>query len=79
MERYSVFLRIQPECGKIQTRVTANTGTFHAVLAMKSNNSEYGHFLSRVTFNSVTVLTRIYVYCKIRVAFLYYCFIMELT
>ena len=28
---YSVSLRIQPECGKIRTRKTQNTDTFHAV------------------------------------------------
>ena len=31
-ERYSVSLRIQPKCGKIRTRITPNTDTFHAVL-----------------------------------------------
>ena len=30
-ERYSVSLRIQSECGEIQTRRTLNTDTFHAV------------------------------------------------
>ena len=30
-ERYGVSLRIQSECGKIQTRITPNTDTFHAV------------------------------------------------
>ena len=34
-ERYSVSIRIQSECGKIRTRVTPNTDTFHAVLASK--------------------------------------------
>ena len=28
-ERHSVSLRIQSECGKIQTRITPNTDTFH--------------------------------------------------
>ena len=31
MERYSVSLRIQFECGKIRTRKTPNMDTFHAV------------------------------------------------
>ena len=31
-ERYSVSLRIQPECEKIRTRITPNTDTFYAVL-----------------------------------------------
>ena len=30
-ERYSVFLRIQSECGKIRTRKTPNMDTFDAV------------------------------------------------
>ena len=30
-ERYSLSLRIQSECGKIQTRITPNTDTFYAV------------------------------------------------
>ena len=31
-ERYGVSLRIQSECGKMQTRITPNTDTFYAVL-----------------------------------------------
>ena len=30
-ERYSVSLRIQSECKKIQTRITTDTDIFHAV------------------------------------------------
>ena len=30
-ESYGVFLRIQLECGKIRTRKSSNTDTFHAV------------------------------------------------
>ena len=33
-ERYSVSLRIQSECGKMRTRITPNTDTFHAVMLM---------------------------------------------
>ena len=32
MDRYSVSLRIQSECRKIQTKITPNTNTFHAVI-----------------------------------------------
>ena len=32
-EGYSVSLRIQSKCGKIRTRITPNTDTFHAVLS----------------------------------------------
>ena len=35
-ERYSVSLRIQSKCGKMRTRITPNTDTFHAV-----NNRRY--------------------------------------
>ena len=31
-ERYKTCLRIQSECGKIRTRMTPNTFTFHAVI-----------------------------------------------
>ena len=31
-ERYSVSLRVQSEHGKIRTRITPNTNTFHVVL-----------------------------------------------
>ena len=33
-ERYSVSLRIQSECGKMQTRISPNTDSFHAVIAI---------------------------------------------
>ena len=43
-ERYSVSLRIQSKCGKIWTRKTPNTDTFHAVLfiyfVLDKNNIE---------------------------------------
>ena len=31
-QRYSASLRTQSECGKMQTRITPNQNTFHAVL-----------------------------------------------
>ena len=31
-KRYSVSLRVQSECGKMQTRITPNTDTFYALL-----------------------------------------------
>ena len=34
-ERYEVSPRIQSECGKIRTRITPNTDTFHAVHCLK--------------------------------------------
>ena len=36
-ERYSVSLQIQPECGKIRTRKTPNTDTFHVGLISSSH------------------------------------------
>ena len=36
-ERYGVSLRIQSECGKMWTRITLNTDTFHAVNILKTN------------------------------------------
>ena len=33
-ERHGVSLRIQSECDKMRTRITPNTGTFHAVLSL---------------------------------------------
>ena len=37
-ERYSVSLRIQPECGKIRIRITPNTDTFYGVfIILKSS------------------------------------------
>ena len=33
-EIYGVFLHIQSECGKIRSRITANTDTFYAVTKM---------------------------------------------
>ena len=32
-QRYKVALRIQSECGKMQTRITPNMNTFHAVFS----------------------------------------------
>ena len=32
VERYSISLRIQSECGKKWTRITPNTDTFYAVI-----------------------------------------------
>ena len=43
METCKVNLRIQSECGKIRTRETPNTYTFHAVFSMKL-------ILARVSF-----------------------------
>ena len=47
MERYSVSLHIQSECGKIRTKKTLNTDTFDAVfrgLLNAINNSSFDQF-----------------------------------
>ena len=40
-ERYGVFLRIQFKCGKMRTRITANTYTFHAVYNAKLKHRKF--------------------------------------
>ena len=37
-ERYRVSLHIQSECGKIRTKITPNTDTFHAVVVQASHH-----------------------------------------
>ena len=37
--RYSVYLRIQSKCGKIRTRITTNTDTFHTVRKRSKNTT----------------------------------------
>ena len=39
-ERYWVSLRILSKCGKIRTRKTTNTGTFHAVYVIEVNSQK---------------------------------------
>ena len=48
VERYSVSLRIQSECGKIQTRITPDTDTFQAVTC----NCENGKCLPSIMDDS---------------------------
>ena len=45
-ERYRVSLRIQSKCGKVQTRKTPNTDTFHTVT--------YSNF-DQVTVNTTSI------------------------
>ena len=35
IERYRIFLRVQSECGKMRSRITTNTATFHKVAATR--------------------------------------------
>ena len=39
-DRYSVSLRIQSKCGKMRTRITPNTGTFHAWFKERARERE---------------------------------------
>ena len=36
MERYGVSLHTHSECGKMQSKITSNTDTFHAVYVCKN-------------------------------------------
>ena len=48
-ERYSVFLRIQSECGKMRTRITPNTDIFYADRVMhvfKSKTWKHANFFT---------------------------------
>ena len=38
-ERYGVSLRIQSEWGKMRTKKTPNTGTFHTLIVISYDNS----------------------------------------
>ena len=51
-ERYFVSLRIQSECGKMQTRITPNTDTFYAVLFIWSHTfKQYNTLLLNYSTN----------------------------
>ena len=45
-ERYGVSLHIHPKCGKIGTRKTPNTDTFHAVYVLRMCLQEFSNFKS---------------------------------
>ena len=47
-ERYSVSLRIQSECGKIRTRITPNTDTFHVVEMLTCDHDEFAQHIFSV-------------------------------
>ena len=52
---YSIFLRIQSECGKIRIRKTKNTGTFQAVVsAIWLSETSYWPFL----YSSIQIINR---------------------
>ena len=48
IRRYSVFLRIQSECGKIRTRITSNWDTFHVVLETDESGLNYRNRFEKV-------------------------------
>ena len=51
-ERYSVSLRIKPECRKMRTGITTNTGTFYAV-----QNSTW-EYVFKITWNAVKMTSK---------------------
>ena len=51
-ERFGVSLRIQSECGKIRTRKTPNTGTFHAMFVLKMFTKFHENIPDRVPYFS---------------------------
>ena len=57
MERHSVCLRIQSEYGKMRTRITPNTDTFHVVEVSSSINAGWK------IFNHATTLTNWSITC----------------
>ena len=57
-ERYSVYLHIQSECGKVRTRITPNTDTFYVVFYEKIA-------VSTQALNTMTKLKNINVLSKI--------------
>ena len=48
-EKYEVSLRIHSECGKMRTRTTPNTDSFHAALLYKLDSNT---FMNRTSINS---------------------------
>ena len=53
-ERYSTYLRIQSECGKIRTRITPNRDTFYAVLDFWQGSEYAFEWLWRIQANTQT-------------------------
>ena len=60
MERYSVSLRIQSQCGKMRTRVAQNTETFHPVTGQR-----YSLFWHDLRTKHYHLQLRMYVYIYI--------------
>ena len=42
-----VLVRIQSECGKMWTRITPNTDTFHVVIVLFKNNNAYSKLATK--------------------------------
>ena len=53
-ERYEVSLRIQSECGKMQTRITPNMNNFHTVKAFVLDN--FADFQKTCSVSSLFIL-----------------------
>ena len=52
-KKYRVSLRIQSECGKIRTRKTTNTDTFHAVYVLEISEYLCIAFYTLIAFQSL--------------------------
>ena len=67
-ERYSVSLRIQSECVKIQTRITPNKDTFYAVVEASETQAHMYfvkyHLLINVLYIGTKELLKIISYVK---------------
>ena len=71
-EKYSVPLRIQSECGKMRSRITPNTATFHAVhlidisIICNSNDNAraadfFKAYLHEILFSNQSYVTGYYI------------------
>ena len=54
-ERYSVSLRIQSECRKIQTRITLNTDTFYAMFYVTVTSYKKENLKNKEGYNPVHI------------------------
>ena len=71
-ETYSVFLRIQSECGKIRTRITQNTTTFYAVNSVSTERIKNGRSLFNIVMLFLLMNLSKQEFLKIASYFLYF-------
>ena len=56
IDRYSVSIRIQSECGKIRTRKSSNTDTFHKVITCGDSEFTTGESQINLIFGAPKAL-----------------------